>query len=79
MLYVVYSDINHFSQKKSHGQCQSYLQLSRGGAEAEKEEETWRGSYCYTQGWVQKNLPTSYSFFPDKGTTTPTYEYFIKA
>lgn len=61
MLYMVYSDINCFPQKKSCGQCQIYLQLTRRGTEAE-EEETRRGSYWYTQDWVQKNLPTSYSF-----------------
>lgn len=40
MLYLVYSDMNCFSQKKPCGQRQSYLQRTRGGAEAEKEEET---------------------------------------
>lgn len=40
LLYMVCSDISCFSQHKSHGQHQIYLQLTRGGAEAQKEEET---------------------------------------
>lgn len=39
ILYVVYSEINRFSWKKAHGQCQSYLQLTRGDAEAERRRK----------------------------------------
>lgn len=50
--------------------------LTRGGAEAWKEEETWRGSY--TQKLSEKESPNFSLILPDKDTTIPT-SHFIKA